>query len=232
MREAQGTTILFQPDGVRIPAGLPNLAAFRRWARSDDFPEKGRIDWIDGGVEVDMSPEDLNTHGTPKVAIVRDISTLVEGSDRGVVLTDASRMSATEADLSSEPDVVVVFFASVESGKVRLVPKVSREEGRFVEIEGAADLVVECVSDSSEEKDHRRLKEAYHRAGVREYWLVDARVSPPLLALYRYTRRSYREVSARSDGFRPSAVLGVAVRLVRLPPRAGLVRYRLETRPL
>ncbi len=224
--------ILWQPEGVRVPASLVDLQSFRRWARSNRFPEKCRIDWIDGEMEIDISPEDLNTHGTPKVAISGDIRTLIEPEGRGVVLSDSSRLSAVPADLSSEPDVIVVLFESVEAGRVRLIRKATAQEGRFVEIEGAADLVVECVSDSSENKDSHRLKEAYHRAGVPEYWLVDARISPPSLAIFRASKKAYREVSARSDGFRPSSVLGVAVRLVRLPIRAGLVRYRLESRPL
>ena len=232
MREARAATILWQPDGVRIPTSLTDLGTFRRWARSGAFPEKGRIDWVAGGVEVDMSPEDLNTHGTPKGGLQRDISTLIESSDRGFVLTDSSRLSSRPADLSAEPDIVAVLFESVESGRVKLVQKSNAEQGRYVEIEGAADLVVECLSDSSEDKDTRRLKEAYARAGVREYWLVDARVAPPLLTIFRLAGKSYREVSARADGFRPSVVLGVAVRLVRRPPRADVVRYRLETRPL
>ncbi len=232
MRETRGATILLQPDGVRIPTSLPDLESFRRWARSNEFPEKGRIDWIAGDVEVDMSPEDLNTHGSPKAAIARDLGELIEGADRGVAYIDSTRISAPAGDLSAEPDVVVILFESVEAGRVRLVPKKRAVEGRYVEIEGAADLVVECISDSSEDKDSRRLKEAFWQAGVREYWLVDARVAPPSLTLFRHTSRGYRAVPTRHDGFTPSPVAGVAVRLVRLPARAGLVRHRLESRPL
>ncbi len=232
MREAKSAMILLQPDGVRIPTSLPDLRSFRRWALSTEFPEKGRIDWVAGEVEVDMSPEDLNTHGSPKAAIARDLGELIEGADRGVAYVDATRLSAPEGEVSAEPDVIVVLFESVESGKVRLVPKASRQEGRYVEIEGPADLVVECLSDSSEDKDTHRLKDAYWRAGVREYWLVDARVAPPSLTVFRHTGRGYRAVPVRPDRFTPSPVVGVAVRLVRLPARAGLVRHRLETRPL
>src|SRR5436309_2438449 len=55
------STILLDQD-IEIPA-IHNLAEFRRWALSDDFPHRGRIDYIDGRIEVDMSPEDLFTHG-------------------------------------------------------------------------------------------------------------------------------------------------------------------------
>lgn len=222
------TTILIQPDGVTVPTGIPGLRVFRRWVHSPRFPEKGRIDWLAGQVEVDMSPEDLTTHGTPKVAIARDLSNRIEGSDRGAVFSDSTRLTAKNADLSSEPDVVVVLFESLRAGRVRLVPRAGRPAGRYAEIEGAADLVVECVSDSSTLKDTEKLPRLYHRAGVREYWLVDARGARVAFTLFRRAARKYAVVRPDAGGFRKSAVLGVAVRLVRLPAREGVVRYRLE----
>ena len=36
-------------------------------------------------------------------------------------------------------------------------------------------MVMEVVSDSSEKKDNQTVFEAYFKAGVSEYWLVDAR---------------------------------------------------------
>ena len=50
--------------------GFGSLDDFRRWALSDDFPETGRIDFIEGRIEVDMAPEDLFCHGTLKTEIV------------------------------------------------------------------------------------------------------------------------------------------------------------------
>ncbi len=51
-------------DRVEIPLNLDNLAAFRRWVLADQFPQEGRIDFVEGQIEVEMSPEDLFTHGT------------------------------------------------------------------------------------------------------------------------------------------------------------------------
>lgn len=71
--------ILVQPEGLEIDAGdLTDFAHFRAWTRSDRFPERGRIDWLDGVVEVDMAPEDLFTHGTVKVAVAADLRARVE----------------------------------------------------------------------------------------------------------------------------------------------------------
>ena len=60
--------VIFE-DQVRIPLGMGSLDRFRRWARSGEFPEQGRIDYLNGEIEVDMSPEDLLTHGIVKSAI-------------------------------------------------------------------------------------------------------------------------------------------------------------------
>lgn len=227
---AQGPTILLDETEVRIPGDLLDLAAFRRWAQSDAFPEKGRIDWIGAQVEVDMSPENLNFHASPKVAITRDLSVWVEMRDLGAVYTDRTRLISIEADLSAEPDVVVLLFKSIEAGTARLVPGAGGGEGNYVEIEGAADIVVEVVSNSSEHKDWERLFERYFLAGVREYWICDARKGPATLRLHHRGPRGYDVTPQDADGFTRSEVLGAAVRFVSLPPRLGIVRYRLETR--
>lgn len=84
---------------------------------------------------------------------------------------------------------------------------------------------------SSERKDAVRLREAYWWAGVPEYWLVDARGEDLRFTLLRRDAEEYAEIPPNPDGFITSPRLGVSVRLLRLAPRAGLVRYRLETRP-
>jgi len=56
-------TVLIDEQCV-IPAGIATLADFRRWVVSPEFPATGRIDWVASRIEVDMSPEDLFTHGT------------------------------------------------------------------------------------------------------------------------------------------------------------------------
>jgi hypothetical protein len=52
------SSVIFE-ERVEIPY-FHSLAEFRAWALSDDFPERGRIDYIDGRIEVDMSPENLS----------------------------------------------------------------------------------------------------------------------------------------------------------------------------
>lgn len=217
-------------DEVRIPVGFRDLETFRRWARSDGFPERGRIDFVAGDVEVNMEAEDLGTHGTPKVDISSDIREEVVRKDLGMIWVDRARVSNVDADLSLEPDIVLVLWETLESGRARLVPKAGRGAGRYVEIEGSVDLIVEIVSDFSEAKDTRRLRERYHRAGVREYWIVDARRAELLLTVLRWAPGGYVASPPGGAGFRRSRVLGHDVRLVRTPARMGLMRYSLESR--
>src|SRR3569623_1385659 len=153
-------SVIFE-DRVTVPLGLRSLDEFRRWALSDAFPEEGRIDYIDGQIEVDMSPEELFCHGTLKTELVRALGTLVKASSKGFVFTDSTRVSSPSGQLSVEPDIVYVSRDSIAQGRAKWVPKASEEAGRFVEIEGAPDLVVEIVSDSSARKNTRRLPSAY-----------------------------------------------------------------------
>lgn len=172
---ARGATIVLQPDGVRIAGGLTDLASFRRSAVSRDFPEKGRVVWFAGEVEVGISPANLNFQGSCKAAIARAPGALVEDTNHGTVFVDATRLTALGANLSPKSGDVAVFFRS-------------------------------CVSDSSQGKDYEPLRERYVRAGIPEDWMLDARGASSMLMVLR-------------------------PRLVRLAPRPGVVRYRLERRP-
>ena len=145
-------TVLLE-DHVEIPLGIRNLFDFRQWALSEDFPQQGRIDYVAGKIEVDMSPEDLFTHGTLKSQVSSKIEQRVGELDIGHTFVAETRISSIPGDVSSEPDVVVSTFDAIDSGRVCFTPKASGEEGRYVEVEGGPDLVVEIVSDSSETKD-------------------------------------------------------------------------------
>jgi len=222
------SAIVFHPGDIRVPLDLHELDDFRMWMRQASFPDRGRIEWLDGDLEIDVAPEDLYGHGTVKTEIARVIASRISTRELGAVYVDRTRYVSPTASLSVEPDVLVVLFESLEAGRVRHVPRASGEAGRYIELEGQADLVVECVSDASERKDTELLVELYHAAGVREYWIVDARGDSPSLQLLRHTANGYIEVDADADGLKESAVLDARVALHRRAARHDVVLYRLE----
>lgn len=222
--------VIFE-DKVSIPAHVHELEPFRAWCHSSAFPETGRIDFVAGDVEVDLSPEDLYTHGAAKTAIAAAFHSLVVDTELGAVFSDRTRITSPGANLSVEPDVVLVFWQTLDAGRVREVPATSGKPGRYVELEGAPDLVVEILSDSSRHKDTRRLPPLYARAGVSELWLVDARGEQVSLdCKVLTTEGSYRSVALDPEGWFFSAVLNRSFRLVRHPVRGSRWRYSLEHR--
>lgn len=220
-------TVLVE-DQCLIPGDVGTLVAFRRWANSEDFPAVGRIDWVASHIEVDMSPEDIFTHGTLKTALIARLWFLAR--DRGIHLfTGETRVSSEAGDLSVEPDIVAVSDAAIEEGRVRLVPAAGGKPDRFVELEGGPDLIVEIVSDSSVGKDTQRLPAAYHSAGVREFWIVDARRDNVLFTILRREASGYvAEVAA--DGAPHSKLFDCTFLLVRSRNAAGRFVYDLVAR--
>lgn len=221
------TAIVFE-DFLTVPA-CEGLGEFRQWTRSDGFPARGRIDWIAGQIEIDMSPENLFTHGTLKTELAAKVYGVIREADQGEVFVDRTRVVCPAADLSVEPDVVVVTHAAIDAGRAAFVPA-SGQPGCFVEIEGGPDLVVEIVSDASVHKDTCRLPPAYHAAGVREFWLVDARGQSPTFQVFHRGDRAFEETPHDAAGWTVSAVLDRQVRLTVQESPRGIPRYDLEIR--
>ena len=226
------TSVLIQ-DEIEIPLGIDSLAAFRRWASSVIFPSMGRIDFVDGRIEVDMSPDNIFDHSAPKTEIGAVIRNRIKANRLGHVFIDKTRVSCPEAGLSVEPDVVFVAHESIADGRVQLVPAASKRGNGFIEIEGPPDLVVEVVSRSSLSKDTDRLMEAYYAAGVREYWLVDARgkdLSFKILARGEGggATQGFAPVAVDAAGWQSSAVLGAAYQLERAAGPGGFWEYELR----
>jgi len=218
-------------DQLRIPLGLSSLEAFRAWTQSEDFPESGRIDYIGDNIEVDMSPEDLFTHGTLKFALASVLFERVAELDLGHLVGDRSRVSHAEANLSVEPDIVVISHDAIATGRVTLVPKSGGDSDRFVEIEGTPELIVEIVSDSSVAKDTQRLRVAYYAAGVPEYWLVDARGKDLFFQINVQGTDQYQPATVDAAGFQNSAILACGYRLNRRRGKGGYWQYHLEAMP-
>jgi Uma2 family endonuclease len=86
---------------------------------------------------------------------------------------------------------------------------------------------VEVVSASSVRKDRVLLREAYRRAGVPEYWVIDARGDAIHFDILLLGSDGYF-ASAHPGSTQSSRVFGRAFRLERERDRLGQWRYRLR----
>jgi Uma2 family endonuclease len=219
-------TIVLYDDSVEIPGGISDLAAFHRWVRSDDFPETGRICFLDGRVWVDMSKEQVFTHNQLKQEFNLVIGGLVKAERSGRFFPDGVFVTNERAQLACQPDGTFVSRQSLKSGRVRLVQ--GEKEG-YLELEGTPDMVLEIVSTSSVEKDTQTLPELYWRAGVPEYWLVDARAERLEFDIFRYASDGYVAVR-KHGGWVTSRVFGRSFRLARQTDDAGNPEFTLLVR--
>jgi Uma2 family endonuclease len=221
----------FPPDrAFSMPrAAASSLAEFRRWYASDSFPEEGRISYLGGEIFVDMGHERLSSHVSLKGELARALITLAEELNIGQFFTDGVRVVNVTADLSSEPDGCLVTWSTAAAGRVQL--QRSADGADVTEVVGAPDLVLEIVSPSSERKDTSLLPELYHRAGIPEYWLIDARDDEEIkFDVLNHTPSGYTPAPDES-GWRRSAAFGRKVRLERSRNPLGIWQFRLLVEP-
>jgi Uma2 family endonuclease len=213
---------------ICIPRSAVTLAGFRAWANSDQFPERGRISFIDREILIEMSPEEASTHNKLKNAITSRLEPLCFALKLGDYFSDGMSLVNEKADVLNEPDGMVVRWDSIRAGRARLVPRKDRP-GEFVEVEGTPDIVIEIISLSSVVKDTQKLMKTYHRAGIPEYWLIDAMGEQVSFEIFQYQQDAYVATSGRG-GWRRSEVLGRSFRIQRQRNPIGLWHYFLRVK--
>ena len=212
---------------MRIPADVFDLAGFRRWVHSADFPQRGKFSFLGGEVHIDMSPKEIETHNKIKMAIGAVLHAWIMRLNLGDLLADGALLINADANLSTEPDLLFCSFKSLAAGRVAYREAVDGSL-RFVEVNGTPDLVVEIVSSYSERKDTRDLLRRYFLAGIPEYWLIDARGEAIDFQLLKRGKTRYVAVKPDADGFRRSAALDGKFRITRDRNRVGGYRYEVE----
>jgi Uma2 family endonuclease len=215
---------------VCIPTSALTLEGFREWATSDNFPEHVRAAFIDNEVYLDMSNEDLEAHVSVKTEITAVLATLVRQEKLGRFYTDGALLTNEAARVSNNPDASFCSRKSLRSGRVRVVPREGQPR-RFPEMIGTPDWVLEVISDSSVGKDTQKLREAYHQAGIAEYWLIDARGEDIVFTILLHRKAGYVPAPVQ-EGWQRSKVFGRDFRLTREQDEFGLPEYTLASRPL
>lgn len=147
----------------------------KQQGRTESWPEQGQWgyeDWLqlpDDGFRYELIEGDLLTSPPPSIEHQNAVSSLLAAmrrhaskNDLGLVLTAPIGVHLTDSSAIVQPDIL-------------FVAKARKDIIQQDVIEGAPDLVVEVLSPSNWMIDRGRKQEAYRRAGVREYWIVDYR---------------------------------------------------------
>ncbi|HBI45378.1 MAG TPA: hypothetical protein DDY78_21380 [Planctomycetales bacterium] len=219
-------TVADEAMQVNVPSWVVDLDSFRRWAESDDVPEKLRVWYLKGEVWIDMGKQQIFSHLALKNAFNMVLGGLVQAEGIGLYVPDGLFLANLAADVGGNPDATFISNAALDSNRVRLI---EGKKGGYVEVEGSPDMVLEVVSDSSVRKDDVVLRQAYWEGGIREYWLVDARKEPLRFDILRHTAQGYKP-TRKQDGWLKSVVFGKSFRLAQRLNKRGLPEFTLETR--
>ena len=215
-------------DGhIMVPVWVRDLESFRQWARSDEFPEEGRICWF-GQIWIDMSKEQLFSHNQIKAEVTFTVKEFQHETQSGTYFTDGARISNVDADLSAVPDGLFIKHETFQSGQI--VMRDAASGAGPVELEGTPDVAIEIISPSSVGKDTKILTEKYWLAGIPEYWLIDAQGEQLSFKLHMHTYAGYELATPDADGWVRSDVLGSEFRLTETTNAIGHRDFRLETR--
>jgi len=173
---------------VVIPSWVDDLASFRAWRVSADAPTSGEVAYLGSDIWVDLSMEEFLTHNQVKAAFDFAIMGVVQAAASGRYVPDRMLLTNENAELSTKPDGLFFAWATVTSGRLRLVDKA--DQG-ILELEGTPDMTLEIISKNSRRKDSVVLRELYWKAGVTEYWLVDVRDGALSFEILRHTADGY-----------------------------------------
>src|SRR5262249_22600433 len=211
---------------LHVPGWVVDIESFRKWTETEEFPERGNIWWLRGEVWADMSKQQAFTHIDVKGAIFAVLYFVVKEGKLGRVFTDGFLFTNLDADISGPPDGIFMSRRTMDSERVRLIT--GAVEG-VVEVQGSPDMVLEVVSDSSVKKDTVTLFDAYWKAGVTEYWLVDARRDQLQFDIFRHGAKGYKP-SPKKHGWMSSGVFKKSFRMTVAKDDSGHPEFTLDVR--
>jgi Uma2 family endonuclease len=221
------TIVVTGDEQVDIPAWVVGFPSFRRWLHSGEFPERGKICFINGKVWVDLSMEEFFDHGQVRFEIGRVLGNLFKKTRFGRFAPEGTRYSHLPTNLSTEPDGMVISREAMRTGRVKLV---AGKKGDDTEVIGSPEIVIEILSRSSEIKDTEWVMAAYFDADIAEYWLIDARDEDEVrFDIYKRGKKEFM-ASRKADGWVKSGALGQSFRLAYSEDEDGNPEFELKVR--
>jgi len=170
------TQIAVQPV-TPSPVGQPGWPPQGQWSYADylRLPDDGRrYEIIEGVLYVANAPCYEHQYTVGEVAFA--LRLVVKQHQSGVVLEAPFEVHLAEKTKAVQPDVLFI--------RTENQPAVGTQV-----FEGVPDLVVEVISPSSIRLDRTVKFDAYERAGVPEYWIVDPKAR--LVEVYTLARGEY-----------------------------------------
>ena len=216
-----------QDEKVEVPSWVIDHPSFLKWIRSGAVPQDLRVGFIDGHVWIDSTPERAFAHNRLKAWITSVLLPLVEDNHLGDFYTDGMLFTCEAEQFSTIPDGLFLSQETIDRGQVRLTGGVGGRSD--TEVVGTPDLVIEIVSENTEDKDLVWLMSKYWAAGIREYWIVDGREEPLSFTIYRHRPRGYVAIR-KVSGWTRSEVFNRSFRFVPASKRQGHQTYRFEVR--
>jgi Uma2 family endonuclease len=134
--------------------GKMTFEEFLDWADEDT-----RAEWVNGEVEIDMSPVS-DEHQTVGAFLILLLGTFIHTRSLGVFRYESFQMRTAPDLPGRQPDILFVANDHLDRLKE-------------LYLDGPADLVVEIVSPTSVARDRGEKFDEYERGGVREYWIID-----------------------------------------------------------
>lgn len=124
-----------------------------------DWCDEGtRAEWVDGEVIL-MSPVE-SRHARLVSFLITLINNYAEKRQPGEVFTEPFQIRFGGLKRRRSPDIIYL-------------KEVNRDRVRNLELDGAADLIIEIISPSTRAIDYRDKLSEYEAAGVTEYWIID-----------------------------------------------------------
>ena len=213
---------------IRIPPGISDLTAFRRWVHFADLPEKLPVHFLRGDVWVDCERADSLVNVLIRGELVATLASLVKVDRGGIYATAGMLWTNDAAGIATLPDGFFISRHSLKTRRVRF-SNGGNPKAQATEVVGTPDVVIEIVSDVSEEKDTDWLMSAYHQAGVPEYWVIDARKARPRFHIHKHGKKAFATVR-KEAGWVRSAAFGKSFRLTQSTDAHSYPRFTLEVR--
>lgn len=93
--------VIQQAANVVVPQEVADLGSFHDWMQSSEFPDGGRIDFLDGEIWIDMSEEQLFSHVRVKGEFCRVLSNVEREQRQDFYLVDGARQPSRSRPVRS-----------------------------------------------------------------------------------------------------------------------------------